>query len=111
MSINQLASMEKFTRKDFYDAYSDSYGEKTKDALDYALRREVTAGNIVHVGRNHYAYVKDKRVYKYEYSDVAGRVAAEIQKEYPSVNFQIFELTQLNAFVIIYMLIILSLYL
>ena len=99
MSFNQLASMEKFTSKDFYDAYSDSYGEKTKDALDYALRREVTAGNIVHVGRNQYAYVKDKRVYKYEYSDVAGRVAVEIQKEYPSVNFQIFELTQLNAFV------------
>lgn len=99
MSYNHLASMEKFTRKDFYDAYRDSNGEKTYDSIDYALRKEVAAGNIVHIGRNQYAYVKDKRFYKYEYSDVAGKVAAEIKKEYPAVDFQIFELTQLNAFV------------
>jgi len=99
MVFNQLTSMDKFTRKDFYDAYREGHGEKTQDALDYALRREVAAGNIVHVGRNQYAYAKEKRIYKYDYSDVAGQVAVEIQKDYPSVDFQIFELTQLNAFV------------
>lgn len=99
MFANQLASMEKFTRKDYYDAYREKHGEKTQDALDYALRREVAAGNIVHVGRNQYAYAKEKRLYTYEYSDAAGQVAVEIQKEYPQVDFRIFELIQLNAFV------------
>lgn len=99
MVFDQLASGEKFTRKDYYDAYRESHGEKTRDALDYALRREVASGNIVHVGRNQYAYAKEKRIYTYDYSDAAGQVAVEIQKEYPSVDFQIFELTQLNAFV------------
>ena len=99
MPSNQLASMEKFTRRDYYNAYREKHGEKTQDALDYALRKEVTAGNIVHVGRNQYAYVKGKRRYTYVYSDAAGQVAVEIPKEYPSVDFQIFELAQLNAFV------------
>ena len=66
MDSDQLASMEKFTRRDFYDAFRERPGEKTRDALDYALRRDVAAGNIVHVGRNQYAYAKEKRIYKYE---------------------------------------------
>ena len=99
MPSHPLASMDKFTRKQYYDAYREKYGEKTRDTLDYALRKEVTAGNIVHIGRNQYAYAKEKRLYTYEYSDAARHVAVEILKEYPSVDFQIFELVQLNTFV------------
>ena len=99
MFSDKLIFKEKFTRKDFYYAYRERFGEKTLDALDYALRKELAAGSIVHVGRNQYTFAKGKRLYTYEYSDVAGQIAAEIQKKYPYVDFRIFELAQLNAFV------------
>lgn len=94
-----LATMDKFTRRDYYEAYIETYGDKTPDAIDYALRSEVAAKNILHVGRDYYTYPKGKGFYKYNYSDATERLVQKIQSEYPLVDFQIFELAQLNTFV------------
>ncbi len=99
MTFDQLNSMEIFSRNDFYDAYKEKNGVKTGDALEYALRKAVENGSIVRIGRNQYSCMKAKRPYVHSYSSEANRVAQEIQKEYPAIDFRIFELTQLNPFV------------
>ena len=99
MTLNQLANAETFTRKDYYNAYIKQFGDKSPDALDYALRKEMALGSVIHIGRNQYAYKNEKRIYTYSYSPEAKRIAGIIQEEYPAIEFQIFELIQLNAFV------------
>jgi hypothetical protein len=99
MNFKQLAVMESFTRPEYYEAYCEKNGERSSDALDYALRKAIADGSVVHIGRNKYAFRTEKRLYRHSYSPKASRIAREIQKEYPGVDFQIFELTQLNSFV------------
>lgn len=99
MTFGQLSDMEQFTRRDYYDAYRNEHGDKTHNVLDYALRKELAEGNIIHVGRNQYTYSKAKRVYSYAYSEQARHAVDKIQNEFPSIDFRVFELTQLNAFV------------
>ena len=99
MILEKLAAMEKFSRKDFYDAFIEENGNKTADALDYALRREFAKGTIIHIGRNQYTIAKSNRIYNNSYSDEAKLAVQEIKQEYPMVDFQVFELVQLNEFV------------
>lgn len=99
MVLNQLANIEEFTRKEYYDAYRSEFGEKSPYVLDYALRKAIAKGCLVHVGRNRYSFTKSKRFYTHTYSQEACDVAQLLQSEYPFVDFQIFELTQLNEFV------------
>ena len=99
MTFEKLIDLNRFTRKEFYDAYSEETGDKTADALDYALRREIAKGTVIHIGRNQYTFEKSKRVYEYSYSEEAKLVVRIIEQEYPQVDFQIFELVQLNEFV------------
>ena len=68
-TMDDLMTEERFSRRDFYDAYEARFGKQNKYALEYALRKAVAG------------------------------VAAKIQEEYPSIDFRIFELTQMNAFV------------
>lgn len=99
MTFDQLSEMDQFTRRDYYDAYISEHGDRTHNVLDYALRKEIAEGTIVHVGRNQYTYSNAKRVYSYVYSEQARYVAEDIQQEYPYIDFRVFELTQLNVFV------------
>lgn len=99
MTFNQLAVVDKFSRKDFFDAYKEKYGDKSEYAIDYALRKAISEGIIYHLGRNQYAYGKQKHTYAHSYSEEATRVANEINEKYPEVDFRVFELMQLNRFV------------
>ena len=99
MTYDQLSDMEVFSRADYYSALQSRVGDKSDHALSYALRKDIEEGKVVHIGRNQYSFPKEKRVYIHHYSDEAQKAAEEIKSEYPEVNFQIFELTQLNAFV------------
>ena len=99
MTFEKIGCLDTFTRKDFYEAYTKEHGKTSPDALDYALRKEIAKGTIIHVGRNQYSTEKDRRIYNYSYSDEAKIVVQEVIQEYPAIDFQVFELVQLNEFV------------
>ena len=99
MTMNQLAQKDFFTRVDYYSAMQSEYGSENVHALSYSLRKNVANGTIIHIGRNQYAFPQSKRAYSPVYSSETLAVANEILSEYPDIEFQIFELIQLNAFV------------
>ena len=99
MNYDQLAVMESFTRQEYYEAYQEKNGERSSNSLEYVLRKAISDGAVVHLGRNQYAFKTERRLYRHSYSSEARMVAQEIKKEYPEADFRIFELTQLNPFV------------
>ena len=99
MTFNQLRSMPVFTRENYYEAMKMETGKTTAGQLTYSIKRAIAENRIIHVGRNQYVYANDKRVYLHIYSEAATKTASEISEEYPSVDFRIFELTELNHFV------------
>ena len=99
MDNESIADKSVFSRTDYYRILVEKNGKASKDALSYALRRDLADGIIVHVGRDQYSYPQGKKVYSYHYSDESTRISEEIHLHYAEVDFQIFELTQLNAFV------------
>lgn len=99
MTFNQLRSMPMFTRANYYEAMKQETGKTTAGELTYSINRAIAENKILHVGRNQYVYANDKRQYRHTYSEAASMTASEISKEYPSVDFRIFELVELNPFV------------
>lgn len=99
MILDGLAEKEKFSRQDYVLAYQDQFNEYNPYVIEYALRKSVSEGEILHVGRDQYTVSNKKRVYRYQYSAEAVQIASDIRKDYPEVDFRIFELVQLNAFV------------
>ena len=98
-TLDRLSKKEIFSRQDYYDAYMKQFGEQNPFAIDYALRKAIGDGSIVHIGRDQYANRKAKHCYRYKYSDAAVQIASQIKEEYPFADFRIFELVQLNVFV------------
>lgn len=99
MLLSRISTAEKFSRQDYILAYKDQFGESNIYTIEYALRKAVSEGEIIHVGRDQYAVSDKRRNYQYKYSEAAVRIASLIREEYPNVDFRVFELTQLNAFV------------
>ena len=99
MMLDRLSTTEKFSRLDYIIAYKDQYGENNQFAIEYALRKSVADGEIIHIGRDQYSISNARSSYRYNYSEEAIRIASEILEEYPTVDFRIFELSQLNEFV------------
>ena len=99
MLLSRISNAEKFSRQDYILAYKDQFGESNIYTIEYALRKAVSEGEIIHVGRDQYAVSDKRRNYQYKYSEAAVQIASVIRKEYPNVDFRVFELTQLNAFV------------
>lgn len=97
--LNLLSKGNTFSRREYYDAYKEQFGVKNTYAIDYSLRKALAGGVIVHIGRDQYVTGKTKRTYTYNYSETARSVATMIKEEYPLVDFRIFEMVQLNAFV------------
>ena len=99
MLLSRISTAEKFSRQDYILAYKDQFGESNIYTIEYALRKAVSKGEIIHVGRDQYAVSDKRRNYQYKYSEAAVQIASVIREEYPNVDFRVFELTQLNAFV------------
>ena len=99
MLLSRISTAEKFSRQDYILAYKDQFGESNIYTIEYALRKAVSEGEIIHVGRDQYAVSDKRRNYQYKYSEAAVQIASVIREEYPNVDFRVFELTQLNAFV------------
>ena len=91
-----LQDMESFSRPEFTSAMASCYG-MTKAQIAYDLYKRLDQGILVRVGWGRYSFPK-KRLYKYQYSDAAIDVANTICEGYEGLDFQIFELIQLNEF-------------
>ena len=92
-----LAEGQVFTHRDFADAMSAKY-KMTSPQIAYDLQKRIDAGTLVRIGWNQYTVQNTKLRYSPSYSKFACQVAALIENTYVGLNFQIFELIQLNEF-------------
>ncbi len=92
-----LKGKEYFSKKDYIDAMSETYA-LTKPQIAYDLQKRLDTGSIVHVGWNKYSLPGKKRQYDYVYSELAVEAASMLMKNYMNLDFQIFELIQMNDF-------------
>lgn len=99
MVLTKLPDSAPFSRADYLAAIREATGKTSPDALAYVLREDAASGKIIHVGRDKYVFPDGKRRYSHQYSTEANLLAIYVHDDYPDATFQVFELTQLNAFV------------
>ena len=92
-----LRNMESFSRKEYCKAMLDEYG-LTEQQSKYELQKELDDGEVLRKGWNQYTTQTNKQVYSHGYSDEANAVVGLIEDKYCDVDFQVFEMTQLNQF-------------
>ncbi len=93
---DSLQKKDYFSRQEYTDAMVSSY-EMTGPQIAYDLNKRLDQGAIVRVGWGRYSLPK-KRMYRHQYSDSAIDVVKTISDDYDGLDFQIFELRQLNSF-------------
>lgn len=93
---DSLIEEEGFSRQDFVREMSCTY-DITVPQISYELKKQLDSGTIVRSGWGQYAFPR-KRVYSWDYSKEATSIAEELRKDYDGLDFQIFELRQLNEF-------------
>ena len=91
-----LQGMESFSRQELTEAMASRYG-MTEPQIAYDLKKQLDQGTLVRVGWGRYSLPK-KRVYRHQYSDSAIDVVKTISEGYDGLDFQVFELRQLNDF-------------
>lgn len=95
-----LSEMRSFNFGDFFAASKNSGSPLGEASVRKKLQSLLKDGEIIRVGRNAYCIPADPvSRYYYEYSETARSTAQVINETYPSLNFTIFELIQLNEFV------------
>lgn len=95
----QLMDREFFSRKEYIHAMTTEYG-LTIPQIDYDLRKRIADGTVTRIGNNQYAVCVNQRrqVYFHTYSQSAMEIVQVIHQHYDDLDFQVFELTQLNDF-------------
>ncbi len=92
-----LKEKESFSRQDFARAMVSEYG-MTGPQVSYDLKKRLDQGILVRSGWGRYSF-PGKQIYKHQYSNSAIDVVKTILDEYDGLDFQVFELTQLNDFI------------
>ena len=87
-----------FSTKDFFVMLQKETPTIARSSAYKILKQLCDQKKITHLGRGKYARL-DKKDYHYDLTETAKEVSLEIQKEFPLVNFQIWELYQLNEFI------------
>lgn len=91
-----------FSRQDLLSSALDLYGDYTNTQLRYLVSKYIEHGEIIRVGHNCYAkakVIKGKKTYLKQLSEEAAEVISQVEKAYPFINFQVWELRWLNDFV------------
>ena len=91
-----LKEMESFSRQEFTSALVSSYG-MSEPQVAYDLKKWLDQGDLVRAGWGRYSYPV-KRVYSHRYSDSDVNVVNTISECFTKLDFQVFELIQLNEF-------------
>ena len=98
--VEALKQTEVFTRSDVYETLKKLRENISEAIANHTLQQMLNDGCIVRVGRNKYSVANtDYKKYNYSYSKMAEKVAKEISKNHPYLDFRLFELVQLNEFV------------
>lgn len=98
--ISNLPNAGDFSRSDLLGALKKESPGATSAQSRFVLQRLLDSGQIVRIGRNRYSVIeRSMRLYNYKYSALACELAGKIQASYPSLDFRILELLQLNEFV------------
>lgn len=92
-----LKEIESFSRNEYNQVMNEKHA-LTESQSKYELQKALDSGEIIRKGWNHYTITKNRKVYKHSYSGEAEDIADLIEANYYDVNFQVFEMTQLNQF-------------
>lgn len=87
-----------FTTSEFADMLRIEYPNIGRSTIYYLLKTLCDAGIITRTCRGHFDAAR-KKDYHYELSDTAKKVSSVIREQYPLVEFQVWELYQMNEFV------------
>lgn len=98
-SIFLLKKEEPFDRQELFQVLEEQYKGLSQASYKLKMQRLLESGEIARVGRNLYC-IPDKQmtIYDYEYSHLAAIVREMICEKYPFLEYQIFELVQMNEF-------------
>lgn len=98
--IYPLTDRKSFSFSDFFAASRSSGCQLGEASMRKRLQSMLKSGEVVRVGRNAYCVCQKNLLrYQYEYSKLAKKVAKIVQNDYPTLEFSLFELIQLNEFV------------
>ena len=87
-----------FSTKEFSEALRKNYPDIGRSTIYDLLRKKCASGEIYRTSRGH--FVRDsKKEYSYEPSKTVKGIVSLIKKNYPQVDFQVWELFQMNEFV------------
>lgn len=97
--LKSLENYSSFTRKELSFAISE-YGLNISDSmLKVVIKKLLESHEIARVGRNAYCVINNSiKEYCYHYSELSCEVAEIVSNNFPYLDFTIFELVQLNAF-------------
>ena len=93
---SSLQNMGSFSRQEFTRTMVLHYG-MTEPQVAYDLKKRLDRGELVRAGWGRYS-LPVKRVYTHKYSDSALDIVKTISNGYETIDFQLFELIQLNDF-------------
>ena len=95
---NFIAAHPSFTTGEFADALRIEIPNIGRSTIYHKLKLLCESGEITRTRKGHFA-VSEKKNYSYDLSETAKAVSSAVQGQYPLVDFQIWELYQMNEFV------------
>ena len=93
-----IDSHSSFTTREFATALEEEMPGIGRSTIYLILKSKCDTGSITRISKGHFIS-SSRKEYSYELSDTARDIATLIQESYPLVNFQIWELYQMNEFV------------
>lgn len=97
--LNSLSGMRNFNRTDLMGAMNDSGVNVSDSMFKVVLKKLLDTGAVIRIGRNAYCVGDGAlRTYEHRYSGLAETIAALLRREFPYLDFTVFELIQLNSF-------------
>ena len=88
-----------FTTKDFIGMVKESQAAYSDRKAYHILQNLQNEGQIMKIGRGHYSKVSVKMPYHFKASSLMAEMTGMIDKEYPLITLQTWELYQWNEFV------------
>lgn len=89
-----------FTKEDFRKAVHEENKEYKESSINWLLGKLKSEHKIIKISRDCFCRIEGQRFeYQYPYSEELCLIAKEIQDEFPLLDFQVWELVQLNEFV------------
>ena len=95
---NFIEAHPSFTTGEFADALRVEAPNIGRSTIYHLLKLLCEKGEITRT-RKGYFTVSGKKDYSYDLSDTAKAISSDVQEQYPLVDFQIWELYQMNEFV------------